>query len=87
MIFWNECEYKTLASATGFRQISVKMSVVYPKWKDLDDYINSMYGWFQGEFDPTQFDEGALQELKREYRDGPIIQSEPISNLYIILTK
>ena len=46
-----------------------------------------MYGWFQGEFDPTKFDQEALQTLKKEYGNGPVTQSEPIHNLHAILTK
>jgi hypothetical protein len=46
-----------------------------------------MYGWFQGEFDPTKFDQEALDRVKKEYGKGPVTQSEPIYNLHAILTK
>ena len=88
MIFWNASEYKSLATDVGFRSTSMTLLPDYPKWNNLDDYIDSMYGWFQGEFDPTQFDHNKLQEIKKEYEsDGQIIQSEPIQNLHAILTK
>ena len=46
-----------------------------------------MYGWFQGEFDPAEFDQESFQEMKREYGPGPVIQSEPVQDIYAILTK
>ena len=87
MVFWNASEYKTLASDIGFRQISMTASTANPKWRNLDDYIDSMYGWFQGEFDPTQFDGDTLQKLKSKHGTGSITQSEPIGILHAVLTK
>ena len=87
MTFWNEDEYKSLANNIGFRQTLMTLLLNTPKWKNLDDYIDSMYGWFQGEFDPTKFDQETLDEIKREYGNGPVTQSEPISTLYAQLSK
>ena len=87
MVFWNATEYKTLASATGFGEVSMAVWNVHPEWKNLDEYIDSMYGWFHGEFDPTQFDSDVLQELRRKYGGGSVIQQEPISNLVTLITK
>lgn len=56
-------------------------------WKSLDDYIDAMYGWFQGEFDPSDFDKDALEKFKTEYGGGPVVQEQPIVQLYIVLTK
>ena len=80
-------EYKTLASATGFEQTSMTIRNLDLKWKNLDHYIDSMHGWFQGEFDPTQVDGDALQKLKEDYGDGPVFLPEPIRVLEVILTK
>lgn len=38
-------------------------------------------------FDPTQFDQKILQEVKSEFGEGQVIQSEPITILYAQLTK
>ena len=62
MVFFNEAEYKALGSATGFEQISTTVWDHYPEWKNLDDYVDSMHGWFHGEFDPAQFDKDVLQK-------------------------
>ena len=82
MIFWNASEYETLASKTGFTDIAMEIIPDYPKWNSLDDYIDSMYGWWHGEFDPTTFDKDVLAELKREHGSGPVVQSEPINILH-----
>ena len=87
MIFWDTSKYINLAITIGFKEILTTLSPNYPKWENLDDYINSMYGWFQGEFDPTQFDQVALQKIKSEFGEGQVIQSEPITILYAQLTK
>ena len=87
MVFLDASEYKTLASKTGFTETSVVLLHDYPRWDNLDSYIDSMHGWFQGEFDPTQFDQGALNELKREHGHGPVVQSEPIDNIHATFTK
>ena len=87
MIFWDASEYKSIATEVGFRQMSMTILPDYPKWSNLDDYIDSMYGWFQGEFNPAQFDQETFQEIKGKYGNGPVIQSEPIQTLYAILTK
>ena len=87
MIFWNASQYVNAASDAEFKQMSMTIIPHYPKWKNLDDYINSMYGWFQGEFDPTKFDQEALYRIKKEYGNGPVTQLEPIYNLHAILTK
>ena len=87
MIFWNASQYVSAASDAEFKQMFMIVIPHYPKWKNLDDYINSMYGWFQGEFDPTKFDQEALYRIKKEYGNGPVTQLEPICNLHAILTK
>ena len=87
MIFLNEKDYEALAIRAGFRISTAAIIPEYPKWNNLDAYIDSMHGWFQGEFDPTQFDEDALQKLKMEYGSGPIIQTEPINTIHAILMK
>ncbi len=80
-------EYESLATDVGFKQASMTLVPIYPKWDNLDKYIDAMYGWFQGEFDPAEFDQDAFQELKTEYGPGPVTQSEPIQAIYAILTK
>ena len=50
-------------------------------WKSLDDYIDAMHGWF----DPSQFDKEALEELKIEYGNGPVVQEQPIVQMYIAI--
>ena len=87
MIFWNASKYETLASNTGFTPVSMEITPDYPKWSSLDDYIDSMYGWFQGEFDPTTFDKDVLAELKCEHGSGSVVQSEPINTLYAKIRK
>jgi ubiquinone/menaquinone biosynthesis C-methylase UbiE len=87
MIFWNVSEYVRVATDAGFRQMSLSLIPHYPEWKNLDDYINSMYRWFQGEFDPRKFEQEALDKIKEEYGNGPVTQSQPIYNLHAILTK
>lgn len=82
-------EYQNLATISGFNKgdTSVTTENLHPRWRNLDHYIYSMYGWFGGEFDPSQFDQVVLQKLKKEYGDGPVVQTEPIKKLEIILTK
>ena len=80
-------EYESLATDVGFKQISMPLVPNYPKWNNLDHYIGAVYGWFQGEFDPAQFDQEALQEIKREYGPGPVILPEPVPIIHAILTK
>ena len=87
MIFWNASQYVRAASDAEFKQMSMTIIPHYPKWKNLDDYINSMYGWFQGEFDPTKFDQEALYRIKKEYGNSQVTQLEPIYILHAILTK
>ena len=87
MTFWNASEYVSAATDAGFTQMSMTLISDYPKWNNLDDYIDSMYGWFQGEFDPMKFDQETLQKIKKMYGNGPVTQSEPIYNLHTILTK
>lgn len=66
MKFLNEMEYEAMGSAVGFSPISVKIINHFPKWKNLDDYIDSMHGWFHGGFDLRQFDQDILQGIKKE---------------------
>ena len=86
MIFLNAQEYETLASATGFGTVSMNVQNIELEWKTLDDYIDSMFGWFQGEFDPAKFNTDALGRIKQECGDGPI-KSDPLKSLSVILTK
>ena len=80
-------EYETLATNAGFTDIAMEVLPHYPKWKNLDEYIDAMYGWFQGEFDPTKFDKDILTELKCEHGSGPVIQSQPTNVLCVLLKK
>ena len=80
-------EYKSLATDAGFKQASMTLVPIYPQWDNLDKYIDAVYGWFQGEFDPAEFDQEAYQEIKREYGPGPVTQSEPVQVIYGVCTK
>ena len=87
LMFLKVSEYERLAADVGFKQVSMTLVPIYLKWENLNEYIDAVYGWFQGEFDPAEFDQEAFQEIKREYGPGPVIQSEPVQNIYAILTK
>ena len=87
MKFLSEMEYETMGAAVGFAPISVKVIDHYPKWKNLDEYIDSMHGWFHGGFNPTGFDESILQGVRKEYGKDPVTQSEPIMLVHAIFTK
>ena len=87
MMFWNEGAYETLASNTGFTNTTADIIPDYPKWNNLDVYIDSMHGWLQGEFDPTKFNKHALEEIKQEYGSGPVVNSEPIKFVFARFTK
>ena len=87
MKFLITSEYETLASNIGFTETSMLVSPEYPRWNNLDHYVNSMHGWWHGEFDPTQFDQDALKELNREYGSGPVVQSKPIDIIYATVSK
>ena len=80
-------EYERLGSAAGFIQTSMTIQPDYPKWNNLDQYIDAMYGWFQGEFDPAEFDQEKFQEIKREYGNGPVTPSEPINHIHAMFVK
>ena len=79
--------YKSMASSTGFEITSVTTESLRPQWRNLDHYIIAMHGWFGGEFDPAQFDSDLLQQLRSEYGDGPVMQTDPIKKLEVVLTK
>jgi ubiquinone/menaquinone biosynthesis C-methylase UbiE len=81
LMFLKVSEYERLATDIGFKQTSMTLIPIYPKWDNLDEYIDAMYGWFQGEFDPTMFDQEAFQEIKREYGPGPVTQTEPVQDI------
>ena len=80
-------EYESLATDVGFMQTFMTIQPHYPKWDNLDQYIDAVHGWFQGEFDPAEFDQEILQEIKSEYGNGPVTQSEPINHIHAIFTK
>ena len=92
LMFLEASKYESLATEIGFEQASMTLVPTYPKWENLDEYIDSMHGWFQGEFDPAEFDQEVFQEIKREYiytGPGPVLvtQSEPLQIIYAIFTK
>ena len=80
-------EYKALASAAGFEQTSTTVENLWLQWKNLDHYIDAVYGWYGGRFDPSHFDRDAFRKLKEEYGDGPVVLTEPMKKLEVILTK
>ena len=79
--------YKSMASTVGFEITSITTENLRPQWRNLDHYITAMHGWFGGEFDPAQFDTDTLQQLKSEFGDGPVLQTDPIKKLEVVLTK
>ncbi len=87
MILLSCNEYRNIATTAGFKNISTTVKNIDLQWSSLDSYIDSMYGWFQGEFDPKQFDKDKLDEIKQQHGDGPVIAPEPHRRLYVILTK
>ena len=86
-IYLSASDYEILASRTGLELSTLQTRNINMAWKSLDDYIDAMHGWFQGEFDPSQFDKDELEEFKIKYGDGPVVQEQPIVQLYIVLTK
>ena len=87
MSLLSESEYKSLPSISRFTQITTAVKSVDFQWDDLDSYIESMYGWFQGAFDPKSFDKHVLENLKEQFGDGPIHLPKPHRRLYVILKK
>ena len=87
MILLKEHEYRKLALAAGFNNILTSFTDVYLDWENVDSYIEAMYGWFQGEFNPVEFDKCKLKKLKEEIGDGPVRLEEPHRRLYAIFTK
>ena len=87
MILLNSSEYRSIATAAGFKEMSATVKTVDLQWSSLDSYIDSMYGWFQGEFDPKQFDKDKLEAIKLKHGDGPVVAPEPHRRLYVVLTK
>ena len=87
MILLNSSEYRNIATIAGFKNVSTTVKDIDLQWSSLDSYIDSMYGWFQGEFDPKQFDKDKLIEIKQQHGDGPVVAPEPHRRLYVILTK
>ena len=86
MTFLTAKDYRKLASASGLREVSMTTWTVTPEWRNLDNYVDSMYGWFQGEFDPSEFDTRTFEQIKEAYGDRSV-RSEPIRNLVAVLTK
>ena len=86
-VYLSANDYETLACRTGLEISILRTRNINMGWKNLDDYIDAMHGWFQGEFDPSQVDKDVLEELKTEYGDGPVVQEQPIIQLYIVLIK
>ena len=82
-----EDEYKILVESTGFTHYTTAVWDYYPEWKNLDKYISSMHGWFQGRFDPTQFNSEVLQRIKKEYGSGKVTQTDPNLLLKMVVTK
>ena len=87
MILLNAQEYKSLALDAGFTDLWTTVEEVELQWNDIDSYIDAMYGWFQGEFDPKEFDKDKLKQVKKELGDGPVVALEPHRRLYAIFTK
>ena len=87
LMFLEVSKYESLATDVGFKQVSMTLVPTYPKWDNLEKYLDSMHGWFQGEFDPAEFDQEAFQKIKNEYGPGPVTQSEPLQIIYAILAK
>ena len=88
--FLKASEYESLASDVGFTNISITVKNEvddFVHWQNIDLYIDALYGWFQGYFDPKAFDKEKLEMLKEHLGDGPIFLPEPIRSVYAILIK
>ena len=86
-VYLSANDYETLASKTGLKLSTLRTKNIDMVWRNLDDYIDAMHGWFQGEFDPSQLDKDKLEQFKTEYGHGPVVQEQPIVQLNIVLTK
>ena len=78
-VYLSANHYEKLACRTDLQVSILRKRNIDMVWKSLDDYIDAMYGWF----DPSQFDKEALEELKIEYGNGPVVQKQPIVQMYI----
>ena len=87
MILLSCSEYRNIATAAGFKNMFTTVKSIDLQWSSLDSYVDSMYGWFQGEFDPKQFDKDKFDEIKQQHGDVPVVAPEPHRRLYVILTK
>ena len=66
MTYLNESQCQKLASNLGFTKVSTSVTNTNLQWSSIDSYIEAMYGWSGGEFDPTKFEEGKLEILKEQ---------------------
>ena len=87
MILLNSTEYRNIAINTGFKEISTNVKDIDLQWTSLESYVEAMYGWFQGEFDPKLFDKAKLDKIRQQHGGGPVVAPEPHKRLYVILTK
>ena len=87
MTYLSANDYKHMADDTGFQITSMSSENIVLYWTDLDHYIDAMYGWFGGEFDPSQLHENALNQLRKESGYAPISLPEPIKKLEFVLSK
>ena len=87
MMFVSPNEYERLACATGFELKSAVVREREIKLPSLDNYIDAIYGWCGGEFDPSIWEKDELEEIKKEHGDGPVVAEEPAKYLHVMIAK
>ena len=88
MKFLTADEYKRLASACGYSQMSTETDTQQHEWKTIDEVIDTAHGWLQGAVDLSKLDKNVVQQIREEceQRGGPALRMTR-TYLFVILTK
>ena len=84
-MFLAASEYQRLASEVGFSQITIEVEDTVSEWKNLDVFIDVMYGTFHGEFDPAEIDSDTLCKLKEDITEMTQLSKDPVESSALFL--
>ena len=88
MKFLSISEYENLSIATNYSKALIDTDDQQHEWSTVDEYLDTIYGWFHGIIDPSNLDQDVIQRFKREHEQmgGPFLRMHR-TYLYIIFTK
>ena len=87
MQFLSIGEYENLSIVTNYSKVSIDTDDQQHEWSTVDEYLDTIYGWFHGIIDPSNLDQDVIQRARTDrWTFSTHVPHISLHNIYEVMT-